>query len=95
MIRVEKNKNRIVISGHANFADYGKDIVCAIVSSIVNTTINAILSFDKDSIYYEDKNDLVIEIRKDNQVTKTLITNMINMLRQLASDYPKNIKVIA
>ena len=95
MIRVEKNKNRIVISGHANFADYGKDIVCASVSSIVTTTINAILSFDKNSIYYEDKNDLVIEIRKDNQVTKTLITNMINMLRQLASDYPKNIKVIA
>ncbi len=96
MIRVERNKNKIVISGHASFADYGKDIVCASVSSIVTTTINAILSFDTNSIQYEDKNDfLVIEVLKDDMITKTLIKNMISLLKELANDYPKNIKVIA
>ncbi len=96
MIRVETSKNKIVISGHAGFASYGKDIVCASVSSIVTTTINAILSFDNNSIQYEDKNDfLVIEILKDDKITKTLITNMLRLLKELANDYPKNIKVIA
>ena len=44
MIKVDLTKeNVITISGHANYDDKGKDIVCASVSSIVITTINAII----------------------------------------------------
>ena len=42
MIQVEKKENSILITGHALFDDYGKDIVCSAVSSIVITTINGI-----------------------------------------------------
>ena len=38
----------IIITGHANYDSYGKDIVCSSVSSIVVTTVNAIISLDKD-----------------------------------------------
>ena len=37
----------IIITGHANYDSYGKDIVCSSVSSIVVTTVNAIISLDK------------------------------------------------
>ena len=60
MIKVIVENNKIEISGHANFDDYGKDIVCASVSSIVITTINACIEIDEDSIYYEDNEKLII-----------------------------------
>ena len=42
MIKVEVIKKNISIIGHANFDEYGKDIVCAAASSIVITSIEAI-----------------------------------------------------
>ena len=38
MIRINIKKNTIIIKGHANYDKYGKDIVCASVSSIITTT---------------------------------------------------------
>lgn len=94
MIKVIVENNKIEISGHANFDDYGKDIVCASVSSIVITTINACIEIDEDSIYYEDNEKLIIEIKKENEVIKKLINNMVFMLESLEKDYPKNIKIL-
>ena len=94
MIKVVVDNNKIEISGHANFDDNGKDIVCASVSSIVITTINACIEIDEDSIYYEDKEKLIIEIKKENEVIKKLINNMVFMLESLEKDYPKNIKIL-
>ena len=94
MILVNVLKNKIEISGHAMYDDYGKDIVCSSVSSIVTTTINGIISIDEDAIYYEVKEDkMVIEIKKDDLVTEKLISNMIELLTKLSNDYPKNIKI--
>lgn len=93
MITVEKKDNKVIISGHAKFADYGKDIVCASVSSMVYTTVNAILNFDKDSIKIEDKDDFIITLLKDSKETKILIDNLMTLLKDLGESYPKNIKV--
>ncbi len=94
MIKVIVDNNKIVVSGHANFDEYGKDIVCASVSSIVITTINACIEIDGEAIYYEENdNKILIEIKKDNEVIKKLIDNMVFMLKSLEKDYPKNIKV--
>ena len=94
MIKVIVSDNKIEISGHANYDEYGKDIVCASVSSIVTTTINACIEIDEDSILYEDNNDkMLIEIKNNNEVIKKLINNMVFMLKSLEKDYPKNIKI--
>ena len=45
----------IFITGHAGYDIYGKDIVCASVSSIVITSVNAIVRLNSDSISYNDK----------------------------------------
>ena len=95
MIKVEKENNKIEIKGHANYDDYGKDIVCASVSSIVITTINAIIEFDPESIYYEDLNNrILIEKLKDDDITNKLINNMIELLEELEKSYKDNIKII-
>lgn len=94
MILVRISDNQIDISGHANYAD-GNDIVCASVSSIMYTTVNAIMSFNKDAIIYEDDNSVVsIKIKSKDEITSKLIKNMLNLFESLANDYPKNIKII-
>lgn len=94
MIKVLVSKNKIEINGHSNYDIVGKDIVCSAVSSIVTTTINGIISIDNETIYYENnRNGIVIEIRKNDFVTLKLIDNMLDLLRKLAIDYPKNINV--
>ena len=96
MIKVDlREENKIVITGHAGYDELGKDIVCASVSSIVVTTINAIIDFDETAIEYTDKNDKTsIEIVKNDNITNKLINNMIFMLSTIEKDYPKNIKIL-
>ena len=69
--------------------------MCASVSSIVITSINLCLRFNKESIKYkEEKDKLTIEIlSNDDNITLT-IENMLMMLEELASTYKKNIKII-
>ena len=94
MILVKVEKNKIEIKGHADYDDLGKDIVCASVSSIVTTTINGIISIDEDSIEYSEKEGYIsIKLLKDKDVVNKLIFNMIDLLKQLESSYPKNIKI--
>ncbi len=96
MIKVDlKNDNKITISGHANYDEYGKDIVCASVSSIVITTINAIIEIDEFAISYKDlENEIQIEILKENNIVRKLINNMISLLEELQNNYKDNIKII-
>ena len=95
-VRIVKNNNiidSIHCNGHANYADYGKDIVCASFSTMVITTINAILEFDKDAISYTDTNNLdIINIKKDN-ITNGLLNNLVNMIYELKENYDKNINI--
>ena len=87
--------NYIKISGHANYGDFGYDIVCASVSSIAITSVNAIIMYDRDSIKYQEADGLLeIEIIKFNNFNDILINNMINMFEQLEKQYKKNIKLI-
>ena len=100
MIKVTLEKEneqfkKITIKGHAKYDDFGKDIVCSSVSSIVITTINAIEKFDKNYINHSyDKDTLSIEVIKINEITSNLINNMIDLLTELECDYPKNIKIL-
>ena len=98
MIKVKLTKNnnyykRIIITGHANYDDFGKDIVCAAVSSTVITSVNSCLAIDNESISYEDKNGLDIKVLKDDEVTTKIINVMITNLYELEKAYPKNIKI--
>ena len=94
MIKVKVKPDVITIAGHAEYDEYGKDIVCSSVSSIVITSVNAILMFDENSIEYKAKEGLVtINILDSKETTKKLLDNMLNMLSELSNDYPKNIKV--
>ena len=93
MIKVNIKEKQIVIKGHANYDELGKDIVCASVSSMVITTVNAILRIDNDAIKYSDDNGVTIDIIKDDEITNKLINNLIDLLEELEKQYPKYIEI--
>ena len=94
MIKVIKKNEVIEISGHANYDEFGKDIVCASVSSIVMTTVNSIMSIDDSSINYVDDGDkIIIKKLNDNDIVDKLLNTMILILKDLEKQYKKNIKV--
>ncbi len=93
MIKVVCWDKKIEISGHAYFESYGKDIVCASVSSIIFTTLNGILNINDKAIQYINDDILEIFILSDDEITAKLIKNMIDLLKELEKQYPKNIIV--
>ena len=94
MIKVLIKENSIRIKGHANFDEYGKDIVCASVSSVIYTTVNSIMNIDKSSIEYtDDGNVITITKINSNEITNILINTMIEILKDLERQYKENIKI--
>lgn len=95
-VRISKKNNiieSIKCNGHAGYDEYGKDIVCASFSTMIITTINAILEIDEKAISYTDTNNLeIINIKKDN-ITNSLLNNLVNMIYELKENYDKNINV--
>lgn len=77
------------ISGHAQFAAKGSDIVCAAVSvlsqAVTNELTNAVLN-DDDGISVS-----LIEPIEKNRILSTLL---LNNLKEISEQYPQNLKVI-
>ena len=93
---VKENSNVVKVSvlGHAMYDEYGKDIVCSACSSIVTTTVNGILSLNKESLsYLVSKKGMEIEVKAFDNTTQILINNMISLLKELEENYPDNIEV--
>ena len=94
MIKVEVKTDNIKISGHAGYGVSGTDIVCASVSSIVITSLNAILRLDENAIsYVEDEGFIEVNILKHDKYVDTIIDNMLSMLEELEKQYKKNIRI--
>lgn len=97
-VQVEsKNKKHIdcvKVHGHAMYDDYGKDIVCSSISSIITTTINGIYEIDKNYLNVELIDDgMIITVLKTDKVGDALIKNMLTLLSELSDSYPENIKI--
>lgn len=50
MIEIRADPNRIALYGHANYAEPGKDIVCAAVSALVYTLQESVERLTDDDV---------------------------------------------
>ena len=86
--------NYVKIEGHADYAEEGFDIVCASVSSIAITTVNAIIRIDEEALFYTEKDGLLeIGIVKFSDVIDKLMENMIVMFEELEKQYEDYVKI--
>ena len=96
-VKIESKDNFIesfTISGHADYEEYGKDIVCASVSSIAISSINLAIRIDKTSINVVNNDGLLdVKILKHDEIINKVFINMVEMLKELEESYSKNIKI--
>lgn len=95
-IHILKQNNQIkevTISGHSGYAELGKDIVCASISSIVVTTVNGILSISDTIKASDDGHILKIEVLENDEITEKLLINMIQLFEGIECQYKKNVSI--
>ena len=83
----------LIVSGHANYDKYGKDIVCAGVSAIVTGGINAIESEIKNVEIINEENKLGIKVINNNEKIQIILNTMLIQLETIENSYKKYIKI--
>lgn len=85
------------VSGHADSAEYGSDIVCASVSVLAINTINALTELaDAELSYYADEGDLhfVVNNKLEDKSVQILLQAMELGFESIRSEYPTYITIV-
>lgn len=94
MIAVCVRKDEIEISGHANYAEVGKDIVCAGVTALAQTLIRSIENLTSDKIEYEiSPGRADIHFRNLSEEGKLLVDSFFIGICQIADEFLEYVRV--
>ena len=97
MINVVSKGSNIVsvnITGHAGYDEYGKDLVCAAISTIGIGTLNALDELANESCLLTMKdNEINIRIIKSNEISQLIIKVMLIQLKTLYEQYKDYIEI--
>lgn len=84
------------ISGHADYDDYGSDIVCAAISSaslMAANTVTDIIGIDAYA-FADDNGKLVLKVpEEDANKSKDILLGLELHLKALAEQYPNNVTI--
>ena len=95
MIAVSVRKDGITVSGHANYAEAGKDIVCAGVTALVQGLIRSMESLTGDQIQYD-----ITPGRADiyygdlSEAGKLLVDSFFIGVCQIADEFPEHVNIV-
>lgn len=94
MIAVRVRKDKITVSGHAGFAEAGKDIVCAGVTALVQTLVKSSHDLTEDKFEYE-----ILPGRADihygclSEAGKLLVDAFFIGICMIADEFPEHVRV--
>lgn len=94
MIFISRTETGISIRGHANYAERGKDIVCAGISTLVQSLIQSIEELTTDTIQYSMQPGTV-DIKHGNlsEQAQLLMDSFFVGVNLIADEYPENVRV--
>lgn len=95
---IVKNKDNTVVEvkGHANFSDYGTDIVCASISTVCIYTANLI---EKLNLGYNvidlvcDEGYFRLQLKTTDQISNAILENLEWTLEEISKQYPKYLRL--
>ena len=99
MIKVEisykgKGFSSLLVKGHANTGEYGKDLVCAAVSAVTVGAMNAIENPDDDfEIEIEEGRLSCTAKGAVSEHDEDVIETLIIQLKTIEASYPKAIEI--
>lgn len=94
MIAVCVREDRITVSGHAGFAETGKDIVCAGVTALIQTLIMSASDLTEDKIEYEiSPGRADIHYRNLSEAGKLLVDSFFIGVCAIADEFPDHVRI--
>jgi len=89
----EDNYTSLSVSGHAEFDESGKDLICASVSSIIFGLMNALDETMEDVDIQESSDSITILNRSKSEVIKNYFELTIIQLKTIEASYGEYLKV--
>ncbi len=95
----KKNVYAFEMSGHAEYAEHGKDLVCAGASAVSFGAVNALFALtdiEPEISQGEEGGYLRVDIPKEastNDRVQTILQTMIISLQTIERDYREHIKI--
>lgn len=91
-VSVKENKRnyQVIAMGHANYAECGRDIVCAGVSSLMFAFSGACEENISEAVI--EKGYFAVKCKK-NCKTKHYVKMLVYGLKNMAEDYPSYLKI--
>ena len=94
MIAVSVRKDGIEISGHAGYAEAGKDIVCAGVTALTQTLIRSLEGLTSDEIKYEiSPGRAAIHYRNLSEEGMLLVDFFFIGVCQITNEFPEYVRI--
>jgi len=81
------------VSGHAEYGEYGKDLICAAVSSIMFGFMNALDSLEEDVKIRQSENRITIVDHSGSKTVQDYFELVIMQLKTIEASYGDFIKV--
>ena len=95
LIVVNAKDGEISVTGHAGYAEAGKDIVCAAVSAITQNFTNSVEQLTTDKLKCViSAGNVVIQYRNLSDKSQTLLDSFFIGIRSIADGYPEHVKIV-
>lgn len=84
----------VCVSGHAEYAEFGQDIVCASVSSAVMLTANMITEiFSVKADVFAKADAVTIRLSEQSEDGSRILEGLLLHLQEIENDFPDNLKL--
>ena len=95
LIEVSVLEDGITISGHAGYAEPGKDIICAGATALTETLVKSLEDLTEDEIEYDiSPGRADIKYKNLSERGQLLVDSFFLGICLIAADFPDYIKII-
>ena len=94
MININHTEGKITVIGHANYAESGKDIVCAAISALLQTFIASVEKLTADKLKCEiGHGKAIICYGSLSETAQALLSSFFVGCEMIAEAYPDFVKL--
>ena len=94
MTTIQVSEKQIIVKGHSGYAEPGKDIVCAAISTLTEATYNYMFALGCRVHKIEDEALFIINIEFINNTGRRIVGSFIKMIDDIAEQYPEYVRRI-
>lgn len=95
MITITHSHNKITVRGHAGYAEPGKDIVCASISTLTQVFVASVGEMTDDKLKCEIRaGNAVISYKNLSERAQVLLDSFFIGCRMIAEAYPQHVRIV-